>query len=278
MSSMNTEKKRVLVASDDPRVLTEIKIDLMDVFDVNIAAASPAVVTALETYKTSLVVIYIGQNRDETFSMFTKVSELLRSKGIPAIFLAENGTDEDEKRAFEVGAVDYTVRRRGGHDALCSRISLRIRASENEKLLSNAQPGASPNPTPNSPEDLFSGKAILVVDDIELNREIIAGMLEDIGDLTIEFAEDGSEAVEKFSTTPDRYSLILMDVQMPVMDGIEATRAIRSLGFATARDIPIIALTADIDDSEISKYLESGMNDYLQKPASRDELLRVIRS
>jgi CheY-like chemotaxis protein len=156
-------------------------------------------------------------------------------------------------------------------DALKSRIGLRIRASENEK---NA---VSTDSAPDvSREKDLSDKTILVVDDIVLNREIVAGILEDVGGLTLDFAGDGREAVTKFAKSPNRYSIILMDVHMPVMSGIDATRKIRSLDIDRAREIPIIALTASVTEEETGLCFTSGMNAYVSKPVDYAELINTI--
>ena len=274
MGNIFVEKKRVLVVSEDPHALVEIKVELMDYFDVSIAAASPAVLTALEMFNMALVIIYIGENRDGAFSVFADISELAEKKSVPIVFLAEKGNDKDEAEAFALGAVDYTVRRRGTVNALNSRINLRIRASESEKRVSGAADGQFSSS--GAPGAVIAEKTILVVDDVELNREIIAGMLIDVKGLALEFAGNGEEAVNKFAKAPDLFSLILMDVQMPVMDGFRATKTIRSLDFENAREVPIIALTANDDEGEVAKYLDSGMNGMIKKPMAYDELINLV--
>jgi len=119
-------------------------------------------------------------------------------------------------------------------------------------------------------------KTILVADDVELNRDIIKTILSVIEGLKVEFASDGKEAVEKFEKDPNLYSFILMDVQMPVMDGLEATRTIRRLSCENAREIPIIAVTASVDEKEIELCLKAGMNDILEKPIIYDKILTVV--
>ena len=274
MNSVNSEKKRVLVFSDEPRVLAEIKMELMDMFDVSIAATVGAVIKAMETYKTDLVVVYIGEGNNKAMSVFADVMEIAKSKGVPFMFLAEKGSDDDETSAFAVGAEDYTVRRRGTLDALCSRINLRIQANECEKRIPCDESGAKSEGI--SLEDALIGKTILVVDDVDLNREVIDAMLVEVNGLALDFAGDGKEAVEKFANAPGLYSLILMDVQMPVMDGIQATKVIRGLGCENSHEVPIIALTADADEGEAAKYLKSGMNGFLQKPMAYEQLISVL--
>jgi len=237
----------------------------MDHFDISIAATSAAALTTMEMYEVSAIVIYIHENREMAFSVFADIFDLAKSKNIPIKFLTEKGNDEDEIAAFEMGAVDYSARRRGTTRALVDRIKLRINASEYEKnVLSKNAPGA-----------ILHNKTILVAEDVEINRDIVAAILSEVDGLTVEFAADGKEVVDKFEKSPNRYTLILMDVQMPVMNGLEATKAIRRLKCENAREIPIIAATADVEEKEIQLCLEAGMNDYIEKPIDYEKILAV---
>ena len=118
----------------------------------------------------------------------------------------------------------------------------------------------------------FKDRCMLLVEDLEINREIVMAILEPT-QLEVVCAEDGAQAVQKFIDEPGRFDLILMDVQMPVMDGHEATRQIRKLDFAEAKKIPIMAMTANVFREDIEKCLESGMSDHIGKPLDTDELL-----
>jgi len=260
--------------SGEPRILAEIKIELMAFFDISIAATSELALNALEMNEVAAVVICIDESSEKAFSVFNGIFDFLKSKNIPTIFLAEKGNDDDETAAFAMGAVDYSTRRHGTINALSNRIHLRINASEYQRrVLAGEITQDSFDEV--APETILVGKTILVVEDIELNREIVAALLSDIEGLTVDLACDGKEAVEKFKENPDRYSLILMDVQMPVMDGLEATKIIRSLDCENARDVPVIALTATTEEAEIEMCLKAGMNDYLEKPMHYDKFLVV---
>jgi two-component system, sensor histidine kinase and response regulator len=111
----------------------------------------------------------------------------------------------------------------------------------------------------------FKAYTILVAEDMAFNREVLAKYLEKTG-ITIDFAENGKEAVSLFTKNPDRYDLIFTDVHMPEMDGFEATQAIRALELKRAKEITIIAMTADAFKEDIEKCLASGMNDHIAKP------------
>ena len=268
------EKKHIVAVCDEPRVLVEIKMGLMEYFDVSMAAASPAAIAALEMYRAVAVVVYIGENREKAFEEFRIISEFVKDKGVPVIFLAENDNETDETDALEAGAADYVIRRRGSSGALINRINKRVMACENEKWLMGGE--SLPQAESVTMEEALSGKSILIADDIELNKEIIAGMLSGIDGLDVDFAENGDEAVVKFREEPKRYALIFMDVLMPVMDGLEATRTIRNLNCENSRGVPIIALSASVEESEIASCLESGMNDFIEKPMSYDRLIEVV--
>ncbi|MDR0302203.1 MAG: response regulator [Treponema sp.] len=111
----------------------------------------------------------------------------------------------------------------------------------------------------------FKEHTILIAEDVEFNREILIKYLEKTG-ISIDFAGNGSAVVSMFKENHDKYSLILMDIHMPGMDGYEATRAIRALKLERAKDIPIIAMTASVFREDIEKCLSAGMNDHIGKP------------
>jgi len=95
--------------------------------------------------------------------------------------------------------------------------------------------------------------------------------------LTIDCAENGAEAVRMFDDAPDRYDMIFMDVQMPEMDGYEATRRIRSLDIPRAKTIPIVAMTANVFREDIEMCLEAGMNDHIGKPIEIEEFIGTLQ-
>ncbi len=119
---------------------------------------------------------------------------------------------------------------------------------------------------PEQEEYNFAGKKVLLVEDNEINREIAIAILEEDG-FVIDTAEDGSIAVEKMKLAqPGQYDFVLMDVQMPIMDGYEATRRIRALTNPEVSNIPIIAMTANAFEEDRQAALNSGMNDHIPKP------------
>jgi CheY-like chemotaxis protein len=121
----------------------------------------------------------------------------------------------------------------------------------------------------------FSGRRALIVDDVEINRIIAIDLLDETG-ISIDEAEDGLEAVKMFEKSPENtYDIIFMDVQMPNMDGNEASSAIRAMNRADARTVPIVALTANAFKDDMEKSARHGMNAHLAKPIEPEKLLEV---
>ena len=126
-------------------------------------------------------------------------------------------------------------------------------------------------------ESGFEGRHILVVDDIEVNRIILVKILTTLG-ASCDVAGNGQEALDVFlKSEPGEYDLILMDVQMPVMDGYAATRAIRASGHPSAASVPIIAMTANAFVEDVRDAINSGMDAHVAKPIQMDKLKAAIR-
>ncbi len=119
----------------------------------------------------------------------------------------------------------------------------------------------------------LKGKRVLLVEDVALNRFLVEAMTAEWG-IELEMAENGAEGLKKVRQAT--YDLVLMDVQMPVMDGVQATRAIRLLSDPSTASIPIVALSANAFDSDRRSYLEAGMNDTLLKPFDSEQLRAVM--
>lgn len=204
-------------------------------------------------------------------------------------------TEQDQDRifrAFEQAGAD-TARQYGG-TGLGLAISNSLVRMMGGSLALESKPGQGSNfhftvelplGSPVVPETAgpeapvsFEGKRVLLVEDNELNTEIAQTLLEQYG-LTVETAADGRQAVEKFQSSADRwYDLILMDIRMPVMDGLEATKVIRHLPRPDASTVPIIAMTANVFDEDTKKSVASGMNGHLTKPIDLDALVAALRA
>ena len=129
----------------------------------------------------------------------------------------------------------------------------------------------------------FKGRKLLIAEDIEINREILIALLADTG-LTIDCAENGAEALEMIEAAPDKYDIVFMDIQMPVMNGHEATRRIRAFEAKQQgksehpKGVPIIAMTANVFKSDIEECLAAGMDDHLGKPLDIDKVIEKLRT
>jgi len=129
--------------------------------------------------------------------------------------------------------------------------------------------------TPQTSDSIcLKGHTILVAEDVDINREIVVALLEPTG-VTIECAEDGTQAVEMYTAAPERYGMIFMDLQMPHMDGFTATRKIREL--EPKRKIPIVAMTANVFQEDIEACLESGMDDHVGKPLDFPQIIEKLK-
>lgn len=148
---------------------------------------------------------------------------------------------------------------------------------EQMETFSEKEKAKQENLKEESSENPFKNKKILLVEDNELNREIAVELLKEAG-FILDTAEDGTIAVEKMRTAkPGQYDLILMDIQMPIMDGYEATRQIRKLKNPETANIPIVAITANAFEEDRQKALEAGMNEHVSKPIDLARLLEVVK-
>jgi signal transduction histidine kinase/DNA-binding response OmpR family regulator len=122
---------------------------------------------------------------------------------------------------------------------------------------------------------IYAGQHILLAEDVEINREIVQTLLEPT-QLEIDCAENGAEAVRMFTAAPQKYDMIFMDIQMPKMDGYEATQRIRALDVPQAKTVPIIAMTANVFREDVEKCLKAGMNSHVSKPINFQEVMNRL--
>lgn len=124
---------------------------------------------------------------------------------------------------------------------------------------------------------VFNGKRALIAEDMEINREIFIGMLEDTG-IIIDCAENGEEACKMFIENNGKYDIIFMDINMPELDGYEATKKIRAMNLESSQTVPIVAITANVFKEDIEKCLAAGMNDHIGKPFVSDEVISKMKN
>ena len=181
----------------------------------------------------------------------------------PIIILTAYDWTEIESEAREAGVT-----------AFCTKP---IFMSELRGILSKPYSSSAPAEEDEKPQEMFTGKKVLLVEDNELNAEIAAELLGDAG-FEIDTAEDGEIAVQKMEeAAPDRYDLILMDVQMPKMNGYEATKRIRAMRDKVKANIPIIAMTANAFEEDRQNAINAGMNAHIAKPIDISLLFGTIK-
>jgi len=137
---------------------------------------------------------------------------------------------------------------------------------DDESLSENKKPESS---------GAFEGKYMLVVEDVELNSRILAALLEDTG-LILKCVENGLEAIEEVEAYPDKYDIIFMDLQMPKMNGLEATRHIRKMPGHSRDKLPIVAMTANVFKDDIDNCIDAGMDDHLSKPLDIEVVMQKL--
>lgn len=263
---------RVLVADDDP-VCCESTCEILNDMGMNSewVLSGKAAVDRVKARQ--------GQNRD-FFAVITdwklpdqdgvETTRQIRNlvgKSVPIIiFSAYDWTDiEPEARA-------------AGANSFISKPLFRTKLASlfHSLLHSNGEEENANAPLRGLEELALEDRHVLLAEDQELNAEIATDFLEMTG-LSVDWARDGEEAVEKLAASPDGYySLIFMDVQMPNLNGYEATRRIRAMDRAYAKTIPIVAMTANAFADDILQSKKAGMNEHISKPIDIDTLARVL--
>ena len=153
-------------------------------------------------------------------------------------------------------------------------LRLELRLQDEAK---QTQPAVEQELLPKQQEHDFTGRRLLLVEDNDLNREIACMMLCKYG-FDLETAENGREAVDMVAASaPGYYDLVLMDIQMPIMDGHEATKRIRALENKELARVPIVAMTANAFDEDRKAAKECGMNGFISKPINMQEVLKALR-
>lgn len=196
-----------------------------------------------------------------------EVTRQIRSLGddTPIIILTAYDWTDIEEEAKAAGVT-----------AFCSKPMFMSDLRESLLNALGRQEDTSENNLSNSGD--FKGKRILLAEDNELNREIALELLKEYG-FRIDAVENGAEAVEKIAVSkPGDYDLVLMDIQMPIMDGYEATRHIRNLENTELSGIPILAMTANAFDEDRRVAEECGMDGFLSKPIIMDEVIQALQN
>jgi two-component system sensor histidine kinase/response regulator len=201
------------------------------------------------------------------FMLMEQVQQTPELAGLVTVMLTSGGYPGDGARCSELGIAAYLIKpvlHSDLLDALSKVLGSRSQASETLTLLSG--------------ETLVNGRSplrVLLAEDNRVNQRLALRLLEKRGHRVV-LAENGAQAVEELQK--QKFDLVLMDVQMPVMDGVEATAAVRLKEKVTGDHIPIIAMTAHAMEGDRERFLESGMDGYVSKPVHSHELFEAIDS
>lgn len=260
---------RMLVADDEEDICLNIKEMMRDTgVDVSfVTEGSAAVEAAVQAHKNGedFNVILLDWKMPEIDGVET--ARLIREKigtDVPILVLTSYDWSEIETEARQVGINAFMPK-----PFFVSTLWQTIKPLFSEHTEQNDR-------SEQTTENVMNGKLFLVAEDNELNAEILTEMLNMEG-VSCELAVNGLEAVEMFKKSkPGHYDLILMDVQMPVMNGYEATRQIRSCEHAEAATIPIVAMTANTFAEDVRNALDSGMNGHLAKPIDMEAMRELV--
>lgn len=184
------------------------------------------------------------------------------------------GTAITKKIVDLMGGTIIVKTEKGKGTEFIIKLNFPVVEKELYEKMSGAENSANRNP---AVQNEFEGKRVLLVDDVEMNREIAMLILKAKG-FIVETAENGKEAVQKVEeNTAGYYDAIFMDVQMPVMDGYEASKAIRRLPDSKKAETPIIAMTANVFTEDVKKALDCGMNAHISKPVDINQIIKTLR-
>ena len=258
---------RILVADDDEQVCLDIR-EMMENTGVQVAYVTDGpsaveVAVSAQKRREEFNVILVdwqmpGQNGVET----ARQLRAAMGRDVPILILTAYDWSDIEEEAVEAGINAFMPKP--------------FFVSTLRQTLDDLDPSRSGGHTAQAPEDTLKGLFFLVAEDNELNAEILSEML-DMEGAGCEIAENGELSVERFlRAEPDKYDMILMDVQMPVMDGYEATRRIRASVHPRAADIPIVAMTANAFAEDVRRALDAGMDGHLPKPIDMNAMRELL--
>ncbi|MDR0855392.1 MAG: response regulator [Christensenellaceae bacterium] len=253
---------RILAVDDDPDTLYQIQYLLgMSGLKCDIATSGREALEKID--------------RDGAYGIYLVDRKMPEMDGITLAGIIRSRSDRNAViimiSAYEWAEIEAEARAVGISDFIPKPLFQFSLIESIQNVLKDHAPGASYT----FHDGDFKDKTILLAEDVEINREIVIALLEPTG-ATIVSAENGIEAVEAFTRNPNKFDMIFMDVQMPEMDGFEATRKIRSLPLVNAKKIPIVAMTANVFREDIESCIAAGMNGHIGKPIDINEVISIM--
>jgi len=263
VADANIKNMRILAVDDDPDVLYFFK----------------------ETAKQLGVVCDTALEGEEALSLISKNGSyniyfidyiLPKMNGIELVNVM-NEKSMDNSVVIMISATDWSVIQKRANEAGIEKFISKplFISSILDSINECAGKQAKDQQGQTEPERNFEGKCILLAEDVDINQEIVISLLEPTG-IKIDCANNGTAAVKAFIENPLKYKMILMDIQMPEMDGFTATKIIRTSGVERSLEIPIVAMTANVFKEDVEKCLEAGMNDHIGKPFALEEVIEIL--
>jgi len=270
---MNIADMRVLAVDDNPGVLEYFR-DIMGRFGVKCDTAGGGKEALALVEKNGAYDFYFVDWKMpgmDGIELSRKIKE--RSTGKSVVVMISS---------VEQSVIEKEVREAGVDKFISKPLFPSVIASTINECLGFESVKKDAGSTDNA--DNFKGNTILLVEDVDINREIVLTLLEPTA-ITVDCAENGEVALKKFAADPDKYNMIFMDVQMPEMDGYQATRKIRAMeeerrsssGDPARNPVPIVAMTANVFREDVEKCLAAGMNDHVGKPLDLNDVLEKLR-
>lgn len=264
--------KRVLVVDDNPRNL-EIMGHLLKRYGmepITLTGVEGIIPLLLESFQKRLPVdLCILDVRMPGISGLETASQIRKQpppvSNLPLIALSSYNSKES--KGYPANGFDGLLIKPVCGRKLIKAIEVVLNVKKEKDNVADSKKDGNSAPPP------FNSVNILLVEDNPINQKLARFMFSKAG-VQLDVADNGKDAVDKYLTDPERYQLLFMDIQMPVMDGREATRIIRSKGFT---GVPIIAMTAESMKGDREKCIASGMNDYISKPINRREVFDMIK-
>lgn len=256
-------KMQKILIIDDSEMNRTILIDMLGYkYEIEEAEDAASAVSILEkrAEEFSVVLLDIVMPGGSGFDVLAYLNDNHLLDHMAVIMISADDSVDNIKKAYGLGAFDY-ISRPFDIDVVRHRVA-------NTMLLYKKQ---------HQLEDLVAEQIQKHQKDNELNWEVAREILSDLN-LELDWAENGQICVEKFENSEEGYyDAVLMDLRMPVMNGYDATKAIRALNRSDAAKIPIIAMTADAFTEDIKRCLETGMNAHTAKPININELARLLK-